>query len=95
MRLIAENGITDVIIVRNLCVVKNDAVFQFGRISDNGTAPDNGTAANKSTMSDFCTVTDDKRAVQISGRRDLSCFADLDVLFGLRVFIRRKRSTQL
>lgn len=56
VRLIAEDGVTDIVIMRHLHVIKQHDVFQLCGVADDGVFADYGAAANKRAMTNLCAV---------------------------------------
>ena len=70
MCLVSKNGITDVIVMRNLYFVEQDHIFQLGGVTNDSALADDGISADKSTLADLRAFSDDAWAVDGSGRCD-------------------------
>ena len=66
MGLIAENGISHIIVMGNLYLIKQDYVLKLGRISHDGSFADNSISTDKSAMPDFRILADDRWPMDIS-----------------------------
>ena len=90
MCLVSKNGITDVIVMRNLYFVEQDHIFQLGGVADNGSFTYDRIAADECTVAYFCFFSDDRRSVDV-GCLEYGCgFGDPYVFADLIVFICRK-----
>ena len=72
MRLVAEHGVADVIIMRCLDIVEEYRVFYLGGVSDNGVFADDGAAPYKCAVAHLGTVVNDAGAADVS-RREYRC----------------------
>mgnify|MGYP000169952922 CR=1 FL=1 len=86
MCLVSKNGITDVIVMRNLYFVEQDHIFQLGGVADNGSFTYDRIAADECTVAYFCFFSDDRRSVNVSGRCYGCGFCDPDVFPTFFVF---------
>ena len=79
VRLIAEDTVTDVVVMRCLHPVEEDRVFDFGAVPHDGVVADQGTPAEKGTGAHFGAVSDHARRLDECARRDLRVFCDIDL----------------
>ena len=86
--LISENGITNVVIVRNLNLVKEDNVLKLCGVTNCSTFADNSALSDECTLSYLSTLPYDSRTMDISRRKDLSIFCNPYILSYLVVLIR-------
>ena len=76
VRLVAENGVADVIEVRRLRAVEEERVFQFGRIADDTAVADDDVFAEVGVVADLAIFSDDGRAFDECAGFDDCAFAD-------------------
>src|SRR5579859_2889239 len=89
MRLVAEDGVADVIVVRRLGVVEQKRIFQFGRIAHHAVVADDDIFAEVGVVANFAVFADDGRAfdhhavLQDRAFADEHLFADVRPAFAL------------
>jgi hypothetical protein len=76
VRLVAEDGVADVIEVRHLRAVEEERVFQFGRIADDAAVADDDVFAEVGVVADLAIFADDGRAFDHRAGFDEGAFAD-------------------
>ena len=90
--LVAENTVTNVVIVRSLNTVKKNWIFKLCWVAYNCTSADNCIASDKGALSDFGIFADDERSAEICGVKNLCTlcnphiFSPLFVDFGIKSF---------
>lgn len=72
----AEDRVTDVIVVRRDGMVEQQRVFQFGRIADDAAVADDDIFAEVGVVADLATLADDGRAFDHCAVLDDGAFAD-------------------
>ena len=76
VRLVAEDGIADVIEVRRVGAIEQQRVFQFGRIADDTAVADDDVFADVGVVADLAVLADDGRAFDHCAVLDDGAFAD-------------------
>ncbi len=76
VRLVAEDGVADVIEVRHLRAVEEQRVLQFGRIADDAAVADDDVLAEVGVVANLAIFPDDGRAFDHRARFDDGAFAD-------------------
>ena len=79
MRLIAEDRVADIVVMRDLDIVKQDDIFQFRRIADNTVLADKRRTADERGVPDLGARTDDAGSCDLCGRKDLGGLVDPDI----------------
>jgi hypothetical protein len=85
VRLVAENGIADVIKVRGDCVVEQNRVFDFRGVADDAIVADDDVLADVGVVADFAIATDDGRTLDGRAVLDDGAFADKHVFADVHV----------
>src|SRR5271154_7183378 len=76
VRLVAENGVADVIEVRRLRAVEEERVFQFARIADDTVVADDDIFAKVGVVADLTVTSDDGRTFDHHAVFDDRAFAN-------------------
>ena len=76
VRLVAENGIADVIEMGRGGLIEQKRIFQFGRIADNTAVADDDVFADVGVVADLAIFSDDGRAFNHRAVFDDGVFAD-------------------
>ena len=76
MRLVAEHGIADVIIMRRLDIVEKYRVFYLGRVADDGVFANDGAASYECAVAHLGAVIDDAGAADVCRRKNRRILCD-------------------
>ena len=95
MRLVAQNGISHVVVVRRLHTVKQNHVLQFHGVAHNGILAHNGAAANERTMPHLCAVVNDAGRADVCRGKYLCVLGNPYALLRVVKFLFRQRGPQL
>ena len=93
--LISEDGVADIVIMRNLYAVEKNNVLQLGGVTDYAAFTDESGTTYERALTHFCLVTDDARSADISGSEYFGIFCDPDILSRMIEFIFRKSFSDL
>ncbi len=96
MRLVAQNGITDVVKMRRLHIVKQHGVLYFGGISYDSVFAHDSTAADERAVADLGVFVNDAGTRDKRGRGDAGRFGDPHILRRMikRAFGQRRAQSQ-
>jgi len=78
VRLVSENGIADIVEVRNLNAVEQNAVLQLARVSHNRAFSDDSRTAYECAVAYFRARVDDARTVDTGTRCDYGVFGNVN-----------------
>jgi len=84
VRLVAENGVADVIVMRHLRAVEEQRVFQLGGIADHAAVADDDVLADVGVVPDLAVFPDDGRAFDHRAGFHDRAFADDDAFADAR-----------
>ena len=76
VRLVAEHGIADVIIMRRLDIVEKYRVFYLGRVADDGVFANDGAASYECAVAHLGAVIDDAGAADVCRRKNRCILCD-------------------
>src|SRR5579862_2930109 len=76
VRLVAEDGVADIIEMRRLRTIEQQRVFQFGRVADDTAVADDDVFPDIGAMSDLAVFADDGRAFDHRTVLDHRAFTD-------------------
>lgn len=88
MAEIAENAVTNIVVVRSLNVIEQNDVLQFNAVANNAVRTYQRRTTNESTVTDFCVRSDNAGRTKISCRENLCGLVYPHAFFTLFVFIR-------
>ena len=94
MRLVAEDAVAHVVIMRGLDVVEEDDVFQLHGVADDGVLADDGAAADKGTVADLRAVVDNAGSAEPGGGENLRILRHPHAFTGLVIFFGVKRGAE-
>ena len=94
MALIAQDGVSHIVVVGGLHVVEQDHVFQLHGIAHHAVGPHQGRAPDKRTVAHLSLRPNDAGRPQIGCGEHHRRFMHPDLGGGLVIFLRRQRSPQ-
>ena len=95
VRLVTKNGISHIIVMRNLNIIKKNHVLQLRRIAYYCIGSDNYLSADKSAVANLRLRSDDYRPDNSCCRRNLGAFVNPDSLCRIHILIFRQGFSQL
>ena len=87
MRIVSEDTVTYIVIVRSLNVIKEDNVLKFNGIAYYAVCTDECGASDECAVADFSLGTDDARCTEICRWEDLGCLMYPDILLNFFIII--------
>ena len=95
VRLVAEDGVADVVIVRGLDVVEQDDVLELNGVADDCVLADDGAAADERAVADLRAVVDDAGRAEVSRGEHLCVLRHPYALAGVIELVRIERGAEL
>ena len=86
--LIAQDAVTNVVVVRGLHAIKEDHVFQLDRIAHHAVLPHQGCATNECAVPHLGSCADDAGSTQVGRRGDNGCAVYPHLGRNLRIVLR-------
>ena len=92
--LVAQDGVSHIVVVGRLDAVKEDDVLQLHRVAHHAVGPHKRGAPDKGAVAHLGLRSDDAGRAQVGGGGHHSGFVDPDVLLGLAVLLRGEAAAQ-
>ena len=90
MRLISQNGIADIVVMRSLYVIEEYHVFELHGVADNAVSAYERTAADECAVAYLGAVIYDAGSPYIGGGEDLCVLRNPDILARMIEFVLRE-----